>query len=132
MLGRAVFVTENDVFLGDKGGHSRAEWVSSSCPTGRGRRNLSPGVSVGFTHTKGSRAAKGILTVVVPVDNSLHSTAGDSELTEERGDHDGHEGELDARVLLFSSADRRFREWEDVVLGFFRLQLRRSSCHTSR
>ena len=42
-------------------------------------------------------------------------------MTEEHGDHDGHEGELDARVLgpPHSSADRRFREWEDVVWHCF-------------
>ena len=57
----------------------------------------------------------------VPVENSLHSTAGDLELTEEHGDHDGHEGELGARVLapLYSSTGRRFRKCEDVVLDAF-------------
>ena len=42
-------------------------------------------------------------------------------MTEEQGDHDGHEGELDARVLapLYSSADRRFRKWVDVVWDSF-------------
>ena len=60
--------------------------------------------SDGLTHTK----------------RSLDSL-GDPESTEEHGDHDGHEGELDARVLppLYSSADRRFREWEDVVWDSF-------------
>ena len=53
----------------------------------------------------------------VPVENILHPTAGDPEVTEEHGDHDNHESELDARVLapLYSSADRRFRKWEGVV-----------------
>ena len=42
-------------------------------------------------------------------------------MSEEPGEHDGQEGELDARVLapLHSSADRRFRQWEDVVLDSF-------------
>ena len=35
----------------------------------------------------------------IPVENSLHPTAEDAELTEEHGDHDSHEGELDARAL---------------------------------
>ena len=57
----------------------------------------------------------------VPVENILHPTAGDPELTEKHGDHDGQEGEHDAEVLapLFSSADRRFRKWEDVVVDSF-------------
>ena len=54
----------------------------------------------------------------VPVENSLLLTAGDPELTEEHGDHDGQEGELDAPVFApsSSSADRRFRKGNDVVL----------------
>ena len=42
-------------------------------------------------------------------------------MTEEHGDHDGHDGELDARVLapLCPSAGRRFREWEDAVWDSF-------------
>ena len=62
-----------------------------------------------------------VVTCQFSVENSLHNTAGDPELTEEHGDHDCHEGELDARVLapLYSSADRRFRNWEDVVWGSF-------------
>ena len=38
-------------------------------------------------------------------------------MTEVHGDHNDHDGELDAQVLapLYSSADRRFRKWEDVV-----------------
>ena len=57
----------------------------------------------------------------VPVENILHSTAGDPESTEEHGDHDGHEDEHDARVLtlLYTSAGRRFRKWEDVVWDSF-------------
>ena len=40
---------------------------------------------------------------------------------EELGDHEGQEGEFDGRVLapLYSSAGRRFRKWEDVVLDSF-------------
>ena len=48
----------------------------------------------------------------VPVGDSSRPTAGDPDLTEDQGDRDGQEGELDARVLalLYSSADRRFRK----------------------
>ena len=68
-----------------------------------------------FSGTKRNYDARGHLSV--PVENSLYSTAGDPELAEEHGDHDSHEGELDARVFaqVYSSADRRFRKWEDVV-----------------
>ena len=55
------------------------------------------------------------------MDNNLHITVGEPVLGEEPGEHDGQEGELDARVLapLYSSADRRFRKCEDVVLESF-------------
>ena len=41
--------------------------------------------------------------------------------SEEQGDRDGEEGELDAQVLalLYSSPYRHFRKWEDVVLDSF-------------
>ena len=86
---------------------------------------LSPGVNFGFTRTKCSLAPKEILMLVVTGQSLLKSvhtpTAEDPELYEEHGDHDGHEGELDARVLapLYSSTDRRFRKWEDVVWSTF-------------
>ena len=63
---------------------------------------LSLGASVGFTHTTCSHTernsdARGQWSV--PVGNSSLPTAGDPELTEEHVDHDGHEGEVDDRVL---------------------------------
>ena len=79
-------------------------------------------MSAGFTHAKCSLALKDIMMLVVTgqslLKNRSHPTAGDPELTEEQGDHDGHEGELDGRVLapLYSNADRRFRKWECVAL----------------
>ena len=59
-------------------------------------------------------------------------SAGDPDLTEDPGDRDGQEGELGARVLalLYSSADRRFRKWEDVVLDSFACKY--EACHASR
>ena len=55
----------------------------------------------------------------------LHPAAGDLDLTEERVVQDGHEDELDPRVPppLYSEADRRFREWENVVFGLARITL---------
>ena len=62
-----------------------------------------------------------------PLENILHITAGEPVLGEGLGDHNNQEGEVDARVLapLYSSAERRFRKWENV-------ELRGSSCHASR
>ena len=79
---------------------------------------LSPGVSVGFTHTKRSLAPREILMLVV-TSQSLLKTFHNPLL--ERIRVTGQEGELDARVLasLYSSADRRFRKWEDNVLDSF-------------
>ena len=47
----------------------------------------------------------------VPVENSSRHIAGDPELTEDQGDRDGQEGELDVggAALLHFSVDRRFR-----------------------
>ena len=79
-------------------------------------------VNVGFTHTKRPLATKEILTLVVTGQSLLTtmytSVRGDPVLGEEPGDHDGLEGEVDARVLspLYSSADRRFFLREDDVL----------------
>ena len=98
-MGEQFFVTENDVFQGDMGAHSRADGS---------RVRISQvvddeTVSVGFTHTTRSPSPKEILMLVVTcqslVKTAYTPTAGDPELTEEHGDHDGHEGELDARVL---------------------------------
>ena len=87
-------------------------------------KNLSLGVSVGFAHTKDSLAAKEIWMLVVTGQSLLttfYTPLEDAEMAEEHGDHDGQEGELDARVRapLYSSADRRFQQWEDVVLDSF-------------
>ena len=75
-------------------------------------------MNVAFTHTKRSLASKEIVPLVV---------SGQSLLTriytplERPGDHDDQKGEVDARVLapLYSGTDRRFRQWEDVVLDSF-------------
>ena len=77
---------------------------------------VSPGVSV-FRHAKCSLAPKMMLVVTLQsVLQVSFRPAGDSELTEEHGEHDGHEGELDARVpQLYSRTHRRCREWENVV-----------------
>ena len=42
-------------------------------------------------------------------------------MIDDRPDQDSPDGELDARELapLYSSADRRFRNWESVVLDSF-------------
>ena len=89
---------------------------------------VSPGVSV-FRHAKCSLAPKKILMLVVTLQSALQVSfrpAGESELTEEHGEHDGHEGELDARVpQLYSRTHRRCREWENVVWDG-------SSCHALR
>ena len=63
MLGRAVFVTEKDVFLGDMFTLvlMGVEFASHRTRT----MNLSPGVSVGFTQTKCSIAPKDIPMLVV-------------------------------------------------------------------
>ena len=57
----------------------------------------------------------------VPFGDTLQPIAVDPDLTRNQGDWDGQEFEFDARVLaaLFSSADRSFRKWEDVVLDSF-------------
>ena len=54
------------------------------------------------------------------VENRGRHIAGDPELTEDQGDGDGQEGELDVRVAapLHSSVGRRFRVWEDVAVDF--------------
>ena len=85
-----------------------------------------------FSHTERDSDARGHRSV--PVENSLHPTAGDPKLTEEHGDHDGHEGELDAPVPapVYSSADRRFCKWEDVVWDSFACNYEDQSCHESR
>ena len=51
----------------------------------------------------------------------MQPIAADPELTKDQDDWDGQEGGLDARVLaaLYSSADRCFRKWEEVVLDSF-------------
>ena len=69
-----------------------------------------------FSRTERNSDARGHRSGLV-ANGLLHLSAGDPELTEEQGDWDGQEGELDARVLapMYSSADRRFRKWEDVV-----------------
>ena len=69
-----------------------------------------------FSRSERNPDARGHLSV--PVDNILHATAGDPVFGEEPGDHD-KEGELDALAPQYSSADRRFRKWEDVVLDSF-------------
>ena len=85
---------------------------------------LSPGVS-SVSGIRSVLAPKEILMLVVTGQSLFETvytpTAGDSEGTEEHGDLGGHESELDARVLapLYSSSDRRFRKWEDVVLDSF-------------
>ena len=55
MLGRAVFVTENDVYLGDMGVHSRPDG-SRVRMSQVADEDLSIGVNVGFTHTERSLA----------------------------------------------------------------------------
>ena len=131
MLGRAVFVTEKDVFLGEHGCvHSRADGsqvrisnvADEETVPWRERRFHAYEV---FSRDERNPDAHSHQSV--PVDNT-HITAGDPEPGEEPRDHDDQEGEVDVRVLwpLCSRADRRFRKWKDVVLGFFRLQQRGS------
>ena len=84
-------------------------------------KKLLPGMSVGFTHMNRSLAPKEMLLLVVTGQSLLKTfcpIAGDPILTKEHGDQDGQEGQFDARVL-YSSADRRFRKWEDVVWDSF-------------
>ena len=50
-----------------------------------------------FSRTERNSDAPTHLSVLV--ENNLHPIAGDPELTDEHGDRDGHEGELDGRVL---------------------------------
>ena len=102
----------------------RAHWVSSSYLTGRGRKIVSWRerrfhAYETFSRDKRNPDARGNRSV--PFDNNLHITAADPVLGEEPGDHDDQEDEVDARVLapLYSSADRRLRLWEDVVLDSF-------------
>ena len=115
MLGRAVFVTENELFL------SAPEFAFQRSRTMQivSLRECRFHAFEVFSRTERNCDARGHRSVLV--ENSLHLPAGDPKLTKEHGDHDGQEGELDARVLapLYSSAGRRFRKWEDVVLDSF-------------
>ena len=97
-LGEPFFVTENDVFLGDMGVHARADGFRVRSRT----RKLSRAVSVGFTYTKCSLAPKEILMLMVICQSlwkTVYTPLLDPGLAGEHGDHDGHEGGLDARVF---------------------------------
>ena len=62
------------------------------------KMRLTPGVSVGFTHTTcfshTERISDARCHWSIPVDNNSHTTAGNPALDEEPGDHDGLEGEV--------------------------------------
>ena len=97
MFGRAVFVTVNGVYMGV---HSRADGsrvrisqvADDEFVSWRERRFHAYEV---FSRTERKSDARGQRSVCV--ENSVHATAGDTELNEEHEDHDGHEGELGAR-----------------------------------
>ena len=103
----------NDVFLCDMGLHSRANGhqvrnsqVADEEIAPWRRRFLACEASSRNERNSDARSHQS-----VHVDNNLHGGS----------DHSNQEGEVDARVLviLYSSADRRFRKWEDVVLDSF-------------
>ena len=91
MLGRAVFVSESDVFLGVMGVDSRADGsrvrtsqvADDEIVSLRERRFHAYEV---FSRTERNSDARGHLSV--PAENSLHPTVGDPELTEQHGDRD--------------------------------------------
>ena len=123
MLWRAVFAIENDVFLVDMGVHSRTDGsrvrisqvADDEIVSWHWRRFHAYEV---FSRTERNSDARGHLSV--PHENCLHRTAGDPELTEQHGDDEGHEGELDARKLApVCSSAGRLRKWEDVVWESF-------------
>ena len=123
-LGRAVFATENDVFLGDMGVHSRADGsrdrisqvADDEIVSWRERRFHAYEAFSCSERNADARSHRSVL-----VDNNFHSTAGGPELLRNLATMTVRKVSFDARVLaaLFSSTGCPFRKWEDVVLDSF-------------
>ena len=115
--------TEDDVLLGDLGVHSRSggsrvrsAHVADDVFSWHERRFARYGL---FGRTKwgfGDSRSPGLAERDI-----LHFTAGNPDLIDDASVRNGQDGELDARVLaiVYSSADRRFRKWTEVVLHSF-------------
>ena len=107
MLGRAALVSEDDAFLDDMGVHSRVDGFGLQTMLIGSWRELR-------VHARELSSRSGRISDVqghraVQAENGSRPIAGDPEVTEDQGGRDGHEGELDARVLaaMYASADRR-------------------------
>ena len=108
MLGRAVFVTENDVFLGDMGVHSRTD--------GSRVRRLHAYEAVSRSERKPDARSHWS----VSIDGKEHTTAECPEKGEDLASTTVRKVSLMLEHWRHcASADRRFRQWEDVVLDSF-------------